>query len=236
MKQRDSADVMPTRANEEQSVLDPYYVDGLVTLYHGDCHEVMSRLSPESVDAIITDPPYDLTSGKKGGNGGGFMGQKWDATGVAFDPETWREVLRVLKPGAHLAAFGAPRTYHRLACAIEDAGFEIRDCAMWLHGQGFPKSLNVSKAIDKRAKAKRRVVGSVKTNTGMQGGNFGRGSNEHTYVPITVPATPEAEEWDGWGTALKPAWEPIVLGAAPLKGTNLPTFGAREQGFPAVAW
>lgn len=215
----DNTDEVPTRANAEQSVLAPYYAGDCVTLYHGDCHQVMSRLSAESIDAVVTDPPYDLTSGKKGGKGGGFMGQKWDATGVAFDPETWREVLRVLKPGGYLMAFGAPRTYHRLACAIEDAGFEIRDCLMWLHGQGFPKSLDVSKAIDKAAGAKRRVVGSVWTNTGMQHGNFGGGTNEHDYVPVTAPATPEAEEWAGWGSALKPAWEPIVLARKPLCGT-----------------
>lgn len=140
------------------------------TVVVGDCREVMRGMAAESVDAIVTDPPYDLTARKKGGsgaasvnldspygrarigtgNGGGFMGKAWDSTGIAFDPATWIEALRVLKPGGHLLAFGGTRTYHRLTCAIEDAGFEIRDCVAWMYGSGFPKSLDVSKAIDKR--------------------------------------------------------------------------------------
>lgn len=144
----------------------PHYTDDAVTLYHGDCLEVLAELPANSVDAVVTDPPYDLTAGKKGGTGaasvnlsspygrsrigtgngaGGFMGQSWDATGVAFDPETWRQVARVLKPGGHLLAFGGSRTWHRLAAAVEDAGFEIRDSIAWLTGSGFPKSLDVSK-------------------------------------------------------------------------------------------
>ena len=120
-----------------------------------DCRDLMAEMAEASVDAIVTDPPYDLTAGKKGGSGPasatsrtpqgrsrigtGFMGRVWDATGVAFDPETWRQALRVLKPGGHLLAFGGPRTYHRLAAAIEDAGFEIRDSILWLYGEGMPK-------------------------------------------------------------------------------------------------
>jgi DNA modification methylase len=102
-----------------------------------------------SVDAVVTDPPYEL----------GFMGKAWDASGVAFQVETWEAVLRVLKPGGHLLAFGGTRTYHRMTCAIEDAGFEIRDCLQWIYGSGFPKSLDVSKAIDKAAGAEREVIG-----------------------------------------------------------------------------
>lgn len=104
----------------------------------GDCIEVMKSMPEASVDAIVCDPPYDLTgaSGK-----GGFMGKKWDAEGIAFDPKTWVEAMRVLKPGGHLIAFGGTRTYHRMACAIEDAGFEIRDCLAWMYGQGFAKGL-----------------------------------------------------------------------------------------------
>jgi DNA modification methylase len=114
---------------------------------HGDCREVMRTLDPESVDSIVSDPPYGLS----------FMGKGWDhgVPGVEF----WTEALRVAKPGAHLLAFGGTRTYHRLACAIEDAGWEIRDCVMWVYGSGFPKSHDVSKAIDKAAGAKSRSEG-----------------------------------------------------------------------------
>jgi DNA methylase len=142
----------------------PYYSDDMVTVHLGDCLEVLAGMEPESVDAVVCDPPYDLTAGKKGGTGekslntaspagraristGGFMGKDWDSTGVAFRPETWEAVLRVLKPGGYILAMGGSRTWHRLACAIEDAGFEIRDTITWLFGSGFPKSLDVSKAL-----------------------------------------------------------------------------------------
>lgn len=143
--------------------------------------------------------------------------------------QTWHqawavEALRVLKPGGHLVAFGAPRTYHRLACAIEDAGFEIRDSLMWLFGSGFPKSLDVSKSLDKAAGAEREIVGTQhKLDAGFQrhAGN-GRAQPEfyRTHdIALTAPATAEAERWQGWGTALKPAYEPIVLARKPLTGT-----------------
>lgn len=99
------------------------------TLHEGDCLQILPTLADASVDAVVTDPPYDL----------GFMGKKWDGTGVAFTPATWRAVLRTMKPGAYLLAFGGSRTYHRLTCAVEDAGFEVRDCLLWLYGTGFPK-------------------------------------------------------------------------------------------------
>ena len=107
----------------------------MIKLYLGDCKDRLKRLEDNSVDSIITDPPYEL----------GFMGKKWDASGIAYNVELWKECLRVLKPGGHLLAFGGPRTYHRMACAIEDAGFNIRDMIEWIHRQGFPKSLNVGK-------------------------------------------------------------------------------------------
>jgi len=132
----------------------------------GDARVKLRELGDCSVDSVVTDPPYEL----------GFMGKSWDSTGVAYDVGLWREVLRVLKPGGHLLAFGGSRTYHRLACAVEDAGFEIRDQIMWVYGSGFPKSLDVSKAIG-------------------------------------------CDAWQGWGTALKPAHEPIVLARKPLNGT-----------------
>jgi site-specific DNA-methyltransferase (adenine-specific) len=150
-----------------------------VTILQGDCREQMRKLADASVDSAVTDPPYELTSARPGGRSPategavmkGFMGMAWDGSGVAYDVEMWREVLRVLKPGGHLLAFGGSRTYHRMACAIEDAGFEIRDQIMWIYGSGFPKSRNLD--------------------------------GEHV----------------GWGTALKPAHEPIVVARKPLAGT-----------------
>lgn len=120
----------------------PYFEQGDVTLYAGDSRLVLAELEPDSLDSCVTDPPYELTSGGKGG----FMGKHWDGTGIAFDPEFWKQVYRVLKPGAHLLAFGGTRTSHRMVCAIEDAGFEIRDSLIWMYGSGFPKSLSVTKA------------------------------------------------------------------------------------------
>ena len=166
-----------------------------IRLLQGDCREVLATLDAGSIDACVTDPPYHLTAGKPGGTGvaslnlkspagrsrigTGFMGKAWDGGDVAFQPETWAEVLRVLKPGAHLAAFGGTRTFHRVAVAIEDAGFEIRDTLCWLYGSGFPKSHN---------------------------------------------------QPGGWGTALKPAWEPIILARKPLVGTVAGNMAAHGTG------
>ena len=256
----------------------------------GDCRESMAALPAESVDAVVCDPPYEL----------GFMGRAWDASGIAYDLEVWRQAHRVLKPGGHLLAFSGSRTYHRMTCAIEDAGFEIRDQIMWVYGSGFPKSLDVSKAIDKmdrigpmeeRARAftawmrstgitaqqvndatgsfmgshyltdksqpavatadlfellrpllpvvpdeieelvrsrtvesenmkRRAVVGEHKgtspgcnMRTGMLGGD------KDAMGVVTAPATDAARQWQGWGTALKPAHEPICLSRKPLVGT-----------------
>lgn len=174
----------------------------------------------------------------QGKGGGGFMGHGWDSTGVAFDVETWTEVLRVLKPGAHLVAFGATRSYHRMVVAIEDAGFEIRDTIMaWGYGTGFPKSHNISKAIDKAAGAEREVVGPKVYGDGHTFGErqFANRSAGIMGTPTarpasveTAPATEDAARWEGWGTALKPAIEPIVLARKPLNGTvaaNVLTYG-----------
>jgi site-specific DNA-methyltransferase (adenine-specific) len=143
------------------------------------------------------------------------MGKGWDhgVPGVEF----WTEALRVAKPGAHLLAFGGTRTYHRLACAIEDAGWEIRDCVMWVYGSGFPKSHDVSKAIDKAAGAEREVVGETKR--GAQSESTGRYGACGDGITPTAPATDAARQWSGWGTALKPAWEPIIVARKPLVGT-----------------
>jgi site-specific DNA-methyltransferase (adenine-specific) len=173
----------------------------------GDCRDRLKELPDNSIDSIVTDPPYEL----------GFMGKSWDASGVAYDVTVWLECLRVLKPGGHLLSFGGSRTYHRMACAIEDAGFQIRDQIMWVYGSGFPKSLNISKAIDKAAGAEREVVGSYETHDIRNAGLMDR--KGLMMVDVTAPATAEAEVWDGWGTALKPAHEPIVLARKPLVGT-----------------
>jgi DNA modification methylase len=178
------------------------------TLHHGDCYEVMKSMPDNSVDSIVTDPPYEL----------GFMGKSWDSTGIAYSAEMWAEALRVLKSGGHLLAFSGSRTYHRMAVAIEDAGFEIRDQIMWVYGSGFPKSHNISKAIDKAAGADREV-GNLKFKGGTQLGVINDDGWEPKDVYESFSTTDEAKQWDGWGTALKPAHEPIVLARKPFTGT-----------------
>jgi hypothetical protein len=177
-------------------------------VFVGECIETMADMPDGFFDSIVTDPPYGL----------GFMGKAWDDLPPGIE---WAEqCLRVLKPGGHLLAFGGTRTYHRLACAIEDAGFEIRDCITWLYGSGFPKSMDVSKAIDKAAGAEREVVGAGE-NWGaskLADGKTGYGDYAGDWK-VTAPATPGAEQWQGWGTALKPASEPIVVARKPLVGT-----------------
>lgn len=176
-------------------------------IYNEDCLEGMKTLSDNSVDSVVTDPPYEL----------GFMGKSWDSTGIAYNVEMWKEVLRVLKPGGHLLAFGGTRTYHRMACAIEDAGFEIRDQMQWIYGSGFPKSMDISKAIGKSKGATREVIGQSNSKGIRSGQNHIVGDTyECEGYPITSPTTPEAKQWDGWGTALKPANEPIVVARKPL--------------------
>lgn len=171
----------------------------------------MRAMSDESFDAIVTDPPYEL----------GLGGKAWDSTGIAFDLGLWCEALRVLKPGGHLLAFGGTRTYHRMAAAIEDAGFDIRDCLMWLYGEGMPKSLDVSKAIDRRAGATRPVIGTRNASRIADGMLYEHRSRAAITLDITEPATSEAKRWHGWGSALKPACEPIVLARKPFRGTLL---------------
>ena len=194
------------------------------TVHEGNSLKIMPKLAAESFDSIVTDPPYGL----------GFMGKDWDhgVPGAHF----WQEALRVAKPGAHLLAFGGTRTFHRLAVAIEDAGWELRDTVMWVYGSGFPKSHDASKAIDREAGAEREVVGSyhAATNIANRGSGLAHDSYMHperkidTTAYITAPATPAAAQWAGWGTALKPAWEPIIVARKPLAGTvaqNVQTWG-----------
>lgn len=214
-----------------------------ITVHHGDSRDVLKGLADASVHAVVCDPPYALVSigkrfgadnaaaSKPGKTGAyarasaGFMGQKWDTGETAFAVEFWAEVYRVLKPGGHVVAFSGTRTYHRLACAVEDAGFEIRDMVAWLYGSGFPKSHDVSKGIDRAAGAERQVVSAGKPVKRMiPGADQHKGGWEKTngreFVPtVTAAATPEAAAWEGWGTALKPALEPIVFARKPLDGT-----------------
>lgn len=216
------------------------------SLIHSDARDALKLLAQKGalLDSVVTDPPYHLTSivkrfGKAGsapaqhGTDGafarasrGFMGKTWDGGDIAQDPEFWGLVLAVMKPGAHLVAFGGTRTYHRMACAIEDAGFEVRDSLAWLYGSGMPKSHDAARAIDKHLgrkgqeiatgdPVKRMIPGADQNGTGSWIKDNGR-----TYTPNDyVPDSPEAQAWDGWGTALKPALEPIVLARKPLDGT-----------------
>lgn len=182
------------------------------TIKTGDCVNIMREMESQSIDSIVTDPPYEL----------GFMGKGWDSTGISNNVEMWAEALRVLRPGGHLLAFSGSRTYHRMVCAIEDAGFEIRDQIMWVYGSGFPKSLDVSKAIDKAAGAARETVSRVRIDgkaTGQEASGFMGGSGSVASTTSTEGVTPEAKQWEGWGTALKPAHEPIVVARKPLAGT-----------------
>ena len=225
----------------------PWLDDGDVCLYLGDCIEVMAAMPAESVDAVVCDPPYGLEfMGKEWdapwkdsraciGRGGDVRGKQAPVLPQAYVAgsrfsewtEAWAtEALRILKPGGHLLAFGGTRTFHRLTCGLEDAGFEIRDCLSWLYGSGFPKSLDVSKAIDKAAGAKREIqaqaaidpFGST-THCLACGKSRGGQSGNCRCDTRGTPATDAAREWQGWGTALKPAWEPCVVARKPLAGT-----------------
>lgn len=225
----------------------------MIDVRHGDSREVLKTFADASIDSCVTDPPYALVSivkrfgadnaaaAKSNGASGvykrasaGFMGQKWDTGETAFDPEFWAEVLRVLKPGAHLLAFSGTRTYHRMVCAIEDAGFEIRDQIGWAYGSGFPKSHDVAKGIDKALGAERAKVridaSQVRNPTARGGGRDGTEGATRPWIEQALErgyheaasdeaASDEAAQWQGWGSALKPAWEPVVVARKPFKGT-----------------
>jgi DNA modification methylase len=235
----------------------------LAIIYNGDCIEVLASLKPNSVDAIVTDPPYGLSKTPDilevlrhwiAGDdykhrGGGFMGKSWDS--FVPGPTVWREAYRVLKPGGHLLAFAGSRTFDLMGISIRMAGFEIGDGLSWLYGSGFPKSMDVSKAIDKRLGTSdgRKVVGvksghedfvgnesavtSLRDSTMGGEGGFARPWMDDpdkvaAYRMKTSAGSPEAQNWEGWGTALKPAWEPIILARKPRVGTvanNVLTYG-----------
>jgi len=192
-----------------------------VKLMLGNCLDRLKDLDDNSVDSIVTDPPYGID----------FMGKKWDYD--VPSTEIWEQALRVLKPGGYLLAFAGTRTQHRMAVRIEDAGFEIRDMIAWVYGSGFPKSHNISKSLDKMAGAEREVISEQKTNSGGMA-HISKTNAEHGFRPnaytgnsddktaqnviqVTAPATDEAKQWDGWGTALKPALEPITVARKPLE-------------------
>jgi site-specific DNA-methyltransferase (adenine-specific) len=185
------------------------------TLHLGDCLDILRTMPDNSVDAVVTDPPYGLS----------FMGKRWDYDVPSED--IWRECLRVLKPGGHLLAFAGTRTQHRMAVRIEDAGFEIRDMIAWVYGSGFPKSLDVSKALDKMAGAEREIIGKQKRSQVASEGwdrplkqeAMKASGSTVAEFNITAPATPAARQWQGWGTALKPALEPITVARKPFTGT-----------------
>lgn len=189
------------------------------TLYHANNLDALKEI--QDCHACVTDPPYGLS----------FMGKKWD-----YDvptQEQWQAVLNSLRSGAHLLSFAGTRTQHRMAVRIEDAGFEIRDMIAWVYGSGFPKSLDIGKAIDKSAGAEREITG-ITAGMGKQNPEWNgtaQGRSENSFKPeynTTAPATEEAKTWDGWGTALKPAMEPITLARKPMTGTvahNILTHG-----------
>lgn len=197
-----------------------YYGNDYYKLYHGSMLDMLDIIEPNSISSIVTDPPYELN----------FMGKGWDNAGISFNSDTWKKCFEVLKPGGYLLAFGGSRTFHRIACAIEDAGFEIRDTIMWLYGSGFPKSMNVGLAIDKKNGVESKIVGyeegtmpdfrdvgkKQKEISGIDKLTFGQIENsERKQQPIYEPQN----EWKGWGTALKPAFEPIIVARKPFKGS-----------------
>lgn len=189
----------------------------LNTIICGANEDILPTFEVDSVDTVITDPPYGLS----------FMGKRWDYEVPSV--ETWEMILRVLKPGGTLLCFAGSRTQHRMACNVEDAGFILKDCIMWLYGSGFPKAKDISKALDKLAGAEREVVGEYKMPTDSDAGNAGKATIDRgdggsftagQNVMITAPATAEAKLWDGWKShGLKPAYEPILVAMKPNDGS-----------------
>lgn len=197
-------------------------------LINGDMLEELDKFEENSIDSIITDPPYELN----------FLGKGWDNAGVSFNKETWKKCLRVLKPGGYILAFGGSRTFHRIACAIEDAGFEIRDTIMWLYGSGFPKSMNIGIALDKKNGVESKVIGQnqdilVKQAKDLREGhrkivdslNAGADERNNGFISVSAdvkePVSEDGKKWQGWGTCLKPSFEPIIVARKPLERNNV---------------
>ena len=194
-------------------------------LYHGNMMDMLDVIEPNSIDSIVTDPPYELN----------FMNKGWDKAGISFQKETWEKCLEVLKPGGYLLVFGGSRTFHRIACAIEDAGFEIRDTIMWLYGSGFPKSMAIDRSIEGKltlgsgnTKDFKRLNGKLekKTGIGFTKNQFDNGIRPANYnldnqprLGKLEPTTDLAKQWQGWGTALKPSFEVIIVARKPFKGS-----------------
>jgi len=191
----------------------------MIKLHRAKSEVALLGMRTNSVDSIVTDPPYEL----------GFMGKSWDNTGIAYSVDLWKECLRVLKPGGYLLSFGGTRTYHRMACAIEDAGFEIRDQIQWLYGSGFPKSMNVGKAIDKLQGNERKIIGENQQILQKQAKDLREGKRKvldsldngapernNGFKTVSAEITKGNSEYEGWGTALKPANEPICMARKPL--------------------
>ena len=190
------------------------------TLFQGNMLDMLEVIKPETIDSIVTDPPYELN----------FMGKGWDNSGIAFQVDTWQKCYEVLKPGGYLLAFGGSRTFHRIACAIEDAGFEIRDTIMWLYGSGFPKSMNIGKAVEGKLTIGSANVKDIKKLDGEKtkvtcgfnatGKITGYRSKEYEMIKTDVKYHTElGKRWQGWGTALKPSFEPIIVARKPFKGS-----------------
>ena len=184
-------------------------------LYHGNMLDMASVIEPNSIDSIVTDPPYELN----------FMGKGWDNAGVSFNKDTWKRCFDVLKPGGYLLAFGGSRTFHRIACAIEDAGFEIRDTIMWIYGSGFPKSMNIGLAVDKKNGVESPVVGVSNRGAGASPQKLDNHTKGDTGIGMldgsgkTFEIKEPQNEWKGWGTCLKPAFEPIIIARKPFSGS-----------------
>ena len=177
-------------------------------LYHGNMLDMLDVIEPNSIDSIVTDPPYELN----------FMNKGWDNAGISFQKETWEKCLTVLKPGGYLLVFGGSRTFHRIACAIEDAGFEIRDTIMWLYGSGFPKSMNIGLAIDKKNGIESEIIGTqTKGSSPLPANHSGNWCDNQKDGTFEIKKA--TNEWAGYGTALKPSFEPIIVARKPFKGS-----------------
>ena len=189
----------------------------MIDLRIGDCLERMKEMEDNSIDFIVCDPPYELTNAKNTKDakkaGKGFMGKAWDGTGIAFNTEMWKEAYRILKPNGYLMAFSGTRTYHRMAKAIEEAEFEIQGISEWVYSTGFPKALDISKALDKKLGVEREVIGQkIKKAGDINGSNYNKGGNqEDITLDITKPSSDIAKLYEGYKTSLKPSHEPIVV-------------------------